>query len=107
VLSFTSYLESPLLGCEQFQDLRKVAGRSQQLGGYTHQIETVRGTVEDAKLTSVVSQRVQVQAAFEAAIGLSVIVEESGTEESLEGAREGGSKSRFVPIQKDARCCYV
>lgn len=65
------------------------------------------GTAEDANLVSSVNQKVQRQAAFEAAGVLSVIVEESGTEETVKGAREGGSRPRFVPIQKDARCCYV
>jgi hypothetical protein len=105
VLSITSYLESPLLGCELIQDLRKVAGRSRQSGGYL--TEKVKGKEGDAKPVSTVNQNVQSQAVFEAAEDLSVIFEESDTEETEEDAREGGSRLRFVPTQKDARCGYV
>jgi len=63
--------------------------------------------VINAKPMSSVIQKVRCLDAFGAAGGLSVIAGESGMEGNAMGAREGGSRPRFVPIQKDARCCYV
>lgn len=104
-LFFTSYLEFPALGCELIQDLRKVAGRSQQSDGYP--TEKVMGMVGGVKRVSPVNQKARPRAVFEAVEDLLAIFEESDTEETGEGAREGGSRLRFVPNQKDARCGYV
>lgn len=49
----------------------------------------------------------QVQIAPRAVQGQSIVVEGSVREDGLEAAKGAGPGRRFVPSQKDPKCCYV
>jgi hypothetical protein len=104
-IPLTSYLVTPQTDPACARVLLRDVTRNLQLSGFQIAKLMETGGGENLRLYPLQIDRAQI--AWRVLQNRWVIVEVSGKEESLEAAKEGGLRARFVLIQKDARCCYV